>query len=203
MQLYSEKRSIMNKLIGLLTCLCFSTNLAVAQNKDASSIIKFGLFADTQYADCPSQNTRYYREALQKLDTCIEYFNRQEVQFTINLGDITDRKNSDLEVINIIRKTKCSSVLKQNVLFYKTKRTSVNLFSYPNWHKKAPKKYVFFGAFYCSVFWLSHQKSLTLNKYIIFGFNAILIPLKRRYIIPPESWARHRLYSIMSVYVAL
>ena len=41
MQLYSEKRSIMNKLIGLLTCLCFSTNLAVAQNKDASSIIKF------------------------------------------------------------------------------------------------------------------------------------------------------------------
>ena len=99
MQLYSEKRSIMNKLIGLLTCLCFSTNLAVAQNKDASSIIKFGLFADTQYADCPSQNTRYYREALQKLDTCIEYFNRQEVQFTINLGDITDRKNSDLEVI--------------------------------------------------------------------------------------------------------
>ena len=105
--------------------------------------------------------------------------------------------------LNIIRKTKCSSVLKQNVLFYKTKRTSVNLFSYPNWHKKAPKKYVFFGAFYCSVFWLSHQKSLTLNKYIIFGFNAILIPLKRRYIIPPESWARHRLYSIMSVYVAL
>ena len=106
-------------------------------------------------------------------------------------------------VRSIIRKTKCSSVLKQNVLFYKTKRTSVNLFSYPNWHKKAPKKYVFFGAFYCSVFWLSHQKSLTLNKYIIFGFNAILIPLKRRYIIPPESWARHRLYSIMSVYVAL
>ena len=47
----------------------------------------------------------------------------------------------------IIRKTKCSSVLKQNVLFYKTKRTSVNLFSYLNWHKKAPKKYVFFRCF--------------------------------------------------------
>lgn len=77
----------------------FLHKLGGSSNKDASSIIKFGLFADTQYADCPSQNTRYYREALQKLDTCIEYFNRQEVQFTINLGDITDRKNSDLEVI--------------------------------------------------------------------------------------------------------
>lgn len=54
---------------------------------------------------------------------------------------------SALLLVFIIRKTKCSSVLKQNVLFYKTKRTYVNLFSYPNWHKKAPKKYAFFGAF--------------------------------------------------------
>jgi len=39
-------------------------------------------------------------------------------------------------------------------------------------HKKSTEKTYFFGAFYCSVFWLSHQKSLTLNnkEYIIFGF---------------------------------
>lgn len=49
MQLYSEKRSIMNNLIGLLTCLCFSTNLAVAQNKDAHQSL-IHVFADTQYA---------------------------------------------------------------------------------------------------------------------------------------------------------
>lgn len=57
--------------------------------------------------------------------------------------------------------------------------------------QKSTEKTYFFGAFYCSFFWLSHQKSLTLNKYIIFGFNAILIPLKQRYIIQPESWAWH------------
>gem|GEM_PF-3692268 len=31
----------------------------------------------------------------------------------------------------------------------------------------------------------------TYKEYIIFGFNAVSIPLKRRYIIPPESWAWH------------
>ena len=60
------------------------------------------------------------------------------------VGNISD---IHADTPTIIRKTKCSSVLKQNVLFYKTKRTSVNLFSYPNWHKKTPKKTYFFGAF--------------------------------------------------------
>lgn len=47
MQLYSEKRSIMNKLMGLLTCLCFSTNLAVAQNKHHQSL-------NSDYSPTPS-----------------------------------------------------------------------------------------------------------------------------------------------------
>ena len=38
--------------------------------------------------------------------------------------------------------------------------------------KKAPEKHISSVLFYYSVFWLSHQKSLTLNnkEYIIFGF---------------------------------
>ena len=34
-----------------------------------------------------------------KLDTCIDCFNQQNVQFTVNLGDIIDRKNMDLDSI--------------------------------------------------------------------------------------------------------
>ncbi|EKU90028.1 glycoside hydrolase family 2 TIM barrel-domain containing protein [Bacteroides oleiciplenus] len=83
--------------IRLFICLFFLGGSALAQ--DISPILKFGLFADTQYADCPSENARFYRQALQKLDTCINYFNQQNVQFTINLGDIIDRKNSDLKMI--------------------------------------------------------------------------------------------------------
>lgn len=87
----------MGKLIRLFIYLCLIGSGAWAQN--TSPILKFGLFADTQYADCPSENSRFYRVALQKLDTCIDYFNQQNVQFSINLGDIIDRKNSDLDSV--------------------------------------------------------------------------------------------------------
>ena len=87
----------MKTFIRLFICLFLGNGNVLAQ--DVSLILKFGLFADAQYADCPSENTRFYRQSLQKLDTCIDYFNRQNVRFTVNLGDIVDRKNSDLKAI--------------------------------------------------------------------------------------------------------
>ncbi len=87
----------MKTFIWLFTCLFFGCGSALAQG--VSPVLKFGLFADAQYADCPSENTRFYRRSLQKLDTCVNCFNRQNVLFTINLGDIVDRKNSDLKAI--------------------------------------------------------------------------------------------------------
>lgn len=87
----------MKTFIRLFICLFLRNGNVLAQ--DVSPILKFGLFADAQYADCPSENTRFYRQSLQKLDSCVDYFNRQNVRFTVNLGDIVDRKNSDLKAI--------------------------------------------------------------------------------------------------------
>lgn len=60
----------MDRFIRLFIYLCFVGSGIVAQN--TSPVIRFGLFADTQYGDCPPGNTRFYRQALQKLDTCID-----------------------------------------------------------------------------------------------------------------------------------
>ncbi len=87
----------MDKLIRVFLYLFLIGSNVWAQN--TFPILKFGLFADTQYADCPLENSRFYKPALQKLDTCIDYFNQQNVQFSINLGDIIDRKNSDLDSV--------------------------------------------------------------------------------------------------------
>lgn len=87
----------MDKFIGLFIYLCFIGSSVWAQH--TSSILKFGLFTDTQYANCPSENSRFYRPALQKLETCVEYFNQQNVQFSVNMGDIIDRKNCDLDTV--------------------------------------------------------------------------------------------------------
>lgn len=94
---FNTNEFIMKTFIKLFICLLFIGGSAWAQN--TSPVLRFGLFADTQYADCPAENSRFYRHALQKLDTCIHHFNEQNVQFTINLGDIVDRRNSDLTTV--------------------------------------------------------------------------------------------------------
>ena len=64
-----------------------------------TALLKFGVFTDVQYADCPPSIGRYYREALSKMDTCLHFFNEQNVDFVINLGDIIDRDIHDLNKV--------------------------------------------------------------------------------------------------------
>lgn len=87
----------MNKFLSVLVCLLGMGGGMVAQESVPS--LRFGLFADVQYADCPSDIGRFYKESLAKLDTCVRCFNRQQVDFSISLGDIIDRKNEDVEVV--------------------------------------------------------------------------------------------------------
>lgn len=53
--------------------------------------ITIGAFADCQYCDCETRGTRYYRNAFEKLETAIDYFNREkDIDFVVNLGDLID-----------------------------------------------------------------------------------------------------------------
>lgn len=51
---------------------------------------RFGLFTDIQYADRPKQIGRYYRNALKKANTCIDFFNHAQLDFCVHLGDMID-----------------------------------------------------------------------------------------------------------------
>lgn len=59
----------------------FSLNNIFAQS--SPPLIVFGLIADTQYADCESGKTRFYRNSLGKLHESIDYFNNQKVQLQL------------------------------------------------------------------------------------------------------------------------
>lgn len=62
-------------------------------------LIQFGLVADIQYASCEPERSRFYRNSLEKTDDCVSYLNNQNVQFTINLGDIVDRNWADFDSV--------------------------------------------------------------------------------------------------------
>jgi beta-galactosidase len=70
-----------------------------AQN--AGQILKFGLIADVQYANCEPSGSRFYRHSLEKLENCVKHLNNEGVEFTVNLGDAIDRDFLDLDSVLI------------------------------------------------------------------------------------------------------
>jgi predicted MPP superfamily phosphohydrolase len=52
-----------------------------------------GIFADAQYWDGPANtaSNRHYRESKSKLADCVSFFNGQELDFVLNMGDSIDR----------------------------------------------------------------------------------------------------------------
>ncbi len=56
----------------------------------AEPIFKFGVIADIQYCDEDSRGNRYYRNSLQKLEEAADGLNKEQVRFTVNLGDLVE-----------------------------------------------------------------------------------------------------------------
>ena len=60
---------------------------------------RIGVFADCQYAEQETAINRYYKNSKQKLKDCIEHFNRQNLHFVVNLGDLIDKNFSSFDTI--------------------------------------------------------------------------------------------------------
>lgn len=61
--------------------------------------IEFGLVPDAQYCDCDISGTRYYRNSLDKLQEATQTFNEENVDFTVQTGDLIDRNTSSFDDI--------------------------------------------------------------------------------------------------------
>jgi len=85
------------KNIAYILLFTFFTIQLSSQSKQP--LIKFGLIADIQYCDCDDAINRSYRNSLKKLTEAIDYLNNENVQFTINLGDLSDRNPASLDTV--------------------------------------------------------------------------------------------------------
>lgn len=85
---YSYKPFILLCILMLLCQPCLK-----AQD---TPLVHFGIITDIQYADKDTRGSRLYRNSLSKLDSCIDAFNRENLDFTINLGDLVDEGPKDL-----------------------------------------------------------------------------------------------------------
>ncbi len=66
----------------------------LAADAAAQPLLRAGLMTDLHYADKEPTRTRFYREALEKLDEAVAHFNRQQPALVIELGDFIDQADS-------------------------------------------------------------------------------------------------------------
>ena len=57
----------------------------------SNRIVSFGIVADLQYCDASPDNNRYFKNSPDKLKKATEEFNKHNLDFVINLGDLIDR----------------------------------------------------------------------------------------------------------------
>lgn len=74
-------------------CLAGFSGLKAA-DAGAKPLLRVGLMTDLHYADKASTKTRFYREALAKLDEAVEHMNREKPALVVELGDFIDQADS-------------------------------------------------------------------------------------------------------------
>ena len=72
----------------------FGSTKLLAAEPDAKPQLRVGLMTDLHYADKEATKTRFYREALAKLDEAVEAMNREKPALVVELGDFIDQADS-------------------------------------------------------------------------------------------------------------
>jgi predicted phosphodiesterase len=76
-------------------CLAgFGAGRLLAADGDAQPLLRVGLMTDLHYADKDPTKTRFYREALGKLDEAVAFMNREKPALVVELGDFIDQADS-------------------------------------------------------------------------------------------------------------
>ncbi|MFD2658246.1 metallophosphoesterase [Gracilibacillus thailandensis] len=96
--MFHPQKELFDKFIGLVATLglavtLFSTFLTTSVYAKGAEQpkVEFGVVPDAQYCDCEINDTRYYRNSVSKLIDASQVLNQENVDFTVQLGDLIDR----------------------------------------------------------------------------------------------------------------
>ncbi len=87
----TRRAAIQNGALWLAGLGCGNAWADVTAQKPA---LRIGLMTDLHYGDKPEKRTRFYREALPKLDEAVAKFNQEAPAFVVELGDFIDQAPS-------------------------------------------------------------------------------------------------------------
>lgn len=84
---------------GSLLLAGLATQDMLAADATAKPLLRIGLMTDLHYANKEPTKTRFYRDALVKLDEAVDCFNHEKPAFVVELGDLIDKATTvELEI---------------------------------------------------------------------------------------------------------
>lgn len=106
MYLYSRRKFIIDTSLLSVGGLFINSLCFLEKN---ISTLKFGIVTDTHYANRRAKNNRFYSNSIHKLRYAIDFFNTENLDFIIHLGDLKDQdevpnKDSTLSYLKDIEK---------------------------------------------------------------------------------------------------
>jgi len=63
-------------------------------------LVSFGLLTDVQYADAEPEGERHYRESIPKLEAAVKDLAKENLPFSLHLGDLIDRDFSSFAAVS-------------------------------------------------------------------------------------------------------
>jgi len=94
-----SRRELFRGLAAGAICLGLDGRFSAAGETAEKPELSFGVLADTQYADARSWVNRQYRASAEKLAECVKELNKNDLDFTIQLGDLIDRDFASFQVV--------------------------------------------------------------------------------------------------------
>ncbi|WP_333625041.1 metallophosphoesterase [Sphingobacterium siyangense] len=85
------------KFLSIFVICSLPSLISMAQSN--TPVLRIGIMADMQYADKADHGSRFYHNSLMKVDTAVDFFNRNKVDFSLILGDLVDEGPKDLPVL--------------------------------------------------------------------------------------------------------
>ncbi len=85
------------KFLRITTVVSTGLGISAYSFKANNENLRFGLVADSHYADRDPRNTRFYRQSLSKMEEFIDVMNHEKVDFIIHLGDFKDEDHQKRE----------------------------------------------------------------------------------------------------------
>lgn len=92
-----SRRDFLRRGGSLLALGASAPALFAKTTRHRDHLLRFGMLTDLHYARRDPWTTRFYRQSLEKMRSCVRFMNTQELEFLIELGDIKDESTEPAE----------------------------------------------------------------------------------------------------------